>query len=43
MQICNLFRETTEKAKFLNYDDINDVMMMQCIYQYTKYFITAKD
>ena len=30
---CNLYRETAEKAIFLNYDVINDVMMMQCIYQ----------
>ena len=29
----NLFRETAEKTKFLNYDVINDVMMMKCIYQ----------
>ena len=29
----NLFRETAEKAIFLNYDVINDAMMMQCIYQ----------
>ena len=28
----NLFRETAEKAIVLNYDVINDVMMMQCIY-----------
>ena len=29
----NLFRETAEKAIVLNYNVINDVMMMQCIYQ----------
>ena len=29
----NLFRETAEKAIALNYNVINDVMMMQCIYQ----------
>ena len=29
----NFFRETAEKAIFLNYDVINDVMMMQCMYQ----------
>ena len=29
----NIFRETAEKAIFLNYDVINDVMMMQCMYQ----------
>ena len=29
----SLFRETVEKAIILNYDVINDVMMMQCIYQ----------
>ena len=29
----NLFRETAEKAIILNYDVINDVMMMHCIYQ----------
>ena len=29
----NLFRKTAEKAIFLDYDVINDVMMMQCIYQ----------
>ena len=29
----NLFRETAEKAIFLNYDVSNDVMMMQCFYQ----------
>ena len=29
----SLFRETAEKAIVLNYDVINDVMMMQCIYQ----------
>ena len=27
---CNLFRERAEKSIFLNYDVINDVMMMQC-------------
>ena len=27
------FREKAKKALFLNYDVINDVMMMQCIYQ----------
>ena len=27
------FRETAEKAIFLNYEVINDVMMMQCMYQ----------
>ena len=39
----SLFRETAEKALFLNYDVINDVMMMQCSYQYKIYFIPAKD
>ena len=39
----NLFRETAEKAIILNYDVINDVMMMHCIYQQMKYFISAKD
>ena len=39
----NLFRETAENAIFLNYDVINNVMMMQCIYQKLKYFIPAKD
>ena len=39
----SLFRETAEKSIFLNYDVINDVMMMQCIYQYIKYFIPAED
>ena len=39
----NLFRETAEKAIVLNYGVINDVMMMQCIYQQIKYFIPAKD
>ena len=39
----NLFRETAEKTIFLNYDVINDVMMMQCIYLLIKYFILAKD
>ena len=29
----NLFRETAVKAIFLNYNIINNVMMMQCIYQ----------
>ena len=29
----NSFRKTAEKALFLNYDVINDVMMMQCMYQ----------
>ena len=29
---CILFRETAEKSIFLNYDVINDVMMMQFIY-----------
>ena len=29
---CILFRENAEKSIFLNYDVINDVMMMQCIY-----------
>ena len=29
----SLFRETAEKSIFLKYDVINDVMMMQCIYQ----------
>ena len=29
----NLFRETEEKVIVLNYDVLNDVMMMQCIYQ----------
>ena len=38
----NLFRETAEKVIFLNYNVINDVMMMQCIYQYIKYFIPAE-
>ena len=38
-----LFRETAEKAIFLNYDVINNVMMMQCINQEIKYFISAKD
>ena len=28
----NLFRETAEKAIILNYEIINDVMMMRCIY-----------
>ena len=28
----NFFRETAEKAIFLNYDVINDVMMMQCMH-----------
>ena len=31
--LCSLFRETAQKAIVLNYDVINDVMMMQCIYQ----------
>ena len=39
----NLFRETKEKAKVLNFDVINDVIMMQCIYQLVNYFIPAKD
>ena len=39
----SLFRETAEKSIFLNYDVIDDVMMMQCIYQYAKYFIPAED
>ena len=38
-----LFQETAEIAIFLNYDVINGVMMMQCIYQYIKYFIPAED
>ena len=29
----SLFRETAEKTIVLNNDIINDVMMMQCIYQ----------
>ena len=29
----NLFQETAEKAIALSYGVINDVMMMQCIYQ----------
>ena len=29
----SLFRERAEKALVLNYDVINDVMMMQCLYQ----------
>ena len=29
----SLFRKTAEKAIVLNYEVINDVMMMQCIYQ----------
>ena len=29
----SLFQETAEKATVLNYDVINDVMKMQCIYQ----------
>ena len=29
----NFFRETAEKSIFLNYDVINDVMMMQCMNQ----------
>ena len=29
----SLFRETANKAIVLNYDVINDVMVMQCIYQ----------
>ena len=29
----NLLGETAEKAIFLNYDFINDVVMMQCTYQ----------
>ena len=29
----SLFRETAEKAIVLNYVVINEVMMMQCIYQ----------
>ena len=29
----SLFRETAETAIILNYDVINVVMMMQCIYQ----------
>ena len=36
----SLFRETAEKAIFLNNDINNDVMMMRCI---IKYFIPAKD
>ena len=39
----SLFRETAEKAIILNYNVIKDVMMMQCIYQYIRYFIPAKD
>ena len=39
----NLFRETKEKAIVLNYDVINDVMMMQYIYQLIKYFIPDED
>ena len=39
----DLFRETAEKAIVLNYDVINDVMMMQYIYCSVKYFIPAKD
>ena len=39
----SLFKETAEIAIFLSYDVINDVMMMQCIYQYIKYFIPAED
>ena len=37
-----LFQETAEKAIVLNYDVINDIIMMQCIYQEIKYFIPAK-
>ena len=40
---CNLFGETAEKSIFLNYDVINDVMMMQCICLQIKYFIPTKD
>ena len=36
-----LFRETDEKAIFLNYDVINDVMMMHL--SVNKYFIPAKN
>ena len=40
----SLFRETAEKAIVLNYDVINDViMMLQCLYHKIKYFIPAKD
>ena len=39
----SLFQETAEIAIFLNYDVINDVMMMHWIYQYIKYFIPAED
>ena len=39
----NLFQETKEKAIVLNYDVINDVMMMQYIYQLIKYFIPGED
>ena len=39
----SLVRETAEKAIVLNYDVINDVMMMQCIYQQIECFILAKD
>ena len=39
----SLFRETAEKAIFLNYDVINDIMMMQNLYQLIKYSIPAKD
>ena len=39
----SLLQKTAEKAIVLNYDVINDVMMMQCIYQQIKYFVLAKD
>ena len=39
----NLFREAEEKVIELSYDVINDVMMMQYIYQWIKYFISAED
>ena len=39
----SLFRETAQKAIVLNYNVINDGMVMQCIYQYIKLLIPAKD